>query len=229
MGAALTFPPDRRSRLDAWSRLHPGIDPHTGLVGGWLRVVDRLAAPLAAARVPPDLVTALGLLAAGGATLAASGTGERRGVVVAGLVVLSALMDGLDGAVAVRTGRVTDRGARLDAAADRAGEACFGGALWLLGAPWWLAAAGVAAGWAVEFVRHRARRGGRPDVMVVTVGERPTRVAVTAMFALATAVLTATDGWAAPETWATAGAGALLVTGLVATAQLVRGRHREAR
>ena len=224
MGAALTLPPDRRSRLDAWSRLHPGIDPYTGLVGGWLRVVDGLAAPLSAARVPPDLVTALGLVTAAGATVVASGDGERRGLGVGGLVVLSAVLDGLDGAVAVRTGRVTDRGARLDAVADRAGEACFGGALWLLGAPSWLAAAGVAAGWTVEGVRHRARRAGRADVIVVTVGERPTRVAVTAMFAVATAAFASGSRWGpwAPKAWPTAGAGVLLVTGAVATVQLAR-------
>lgn len=223
-----TPPPDRRARLEAWSTLHPGIDPHGGVVGGWLRVVDVLAAPLAAARVPPDVVTALGLASAAGATAAAAGSGGRRGVAVAGLVALSAVLDGLDGAVAVRTGRVTARGARLDSAADRTGEACFGAALWLLGAPSWLAAGGVAAGWAVEGMRHRLRRTREADVLVVTVGERPTRVAVTAMFALATAVLVESDGIRA-RSLATAGAATLVGTGVVALAQLTRARRRDRR
>ncbi len=227
MGAVLTQPPDRRRRLDEWSRLHPGIDPDTGLVGGWLRLVDVLARPLAAARVPPDVVTGVGLLVAVSAVVAAAGDGPRRGVAVAALVGLSALLDGLDGAVAVRTGRVTARGARLDEASDRLGEACFGAALWLLGAPWWLAVAGVAAGWMVEVVRHRTRRHGRADVVVVTVGERPTRVAVTAMFALATAALAGSQGWLDPELWAAAGAGALLVAGVVALGQLLVARRRD--
>ncbi len=196
------------------------------MVGGWLRLVDVLARPLAAVRVPPDVVTLAGLLAAAAATVAAAGDGPRRGVAVAALVGLSALLDGLDGAVAVRTGRVTARGARLDEASDRLGEACFGAALWLLGAPWWLAVSGVAAGWLVEAVRHGARRAGRTDVVVVTVGERPTRVAVTAMFALATAALAGSRGRLDPALWAAAGAAVLLVAGLVAVGQLLVARRR---
>lgn len=216
----------QEARLAAWSRLHPGIDPHTGVVGGWLRMVDRLSGPLAARRVPPDAITLLGLGCAAGATAAAATGAPRRGIAVAGLVGLSAVLDGLDGAVAVRTDRVTERGARLDTAADRLGEACFGAALALLGAPRWLAAAGVGAGWLLEGVRHRWRGSGRTDVVTVTVGERPTRVAVTAMFGLGVGVLAGSTTWLDPALWASLGAAALVVAGLVGTVQLAAARRR---
>jgi phosphatidylglycerophosphate synthase len=67
--------------------------------------------------------------------------------------------------------RASDAGRLLDHTADRIGEVVFGALLWRAGAPWWLAVLAVVLMLAVEVVRRSA---------VVTVGERPVRVLLTA-------------------------------------------------
>jgi CDP-diacylglycerol--glycerol-3-phosphate 3-phosphatidyltransferase len=94
-------------------------------------------------------------------------------------------------------------------------------ALWLVGAPAW---ACVAAGVVVltqEYARARATAIGMDDVGVVTVGERPTRVIVVAMFLLGAGIYVASASW-----WASLGAYASLGVGLVATTQLLVVVHR---
>jgi CDP-diacylglycerol--glycerol-3-phosphate 3-phosphatidyltransferase len=203
---------DRAAYLDQWSQLHGGARP-TGVVGGWLRVVHALAAPFARLGVPPDVVTLLGLAVACAAPLlAAQG---RAGLVAAALVVfLSGLVDSLDGAVAVMSGRVTRWGAVLDAVADRLSDAVFVAALWVAGAPAGACVAAVAVAWLHEYVRARAQAAGMGEVVTLTVAERPTRVIVVGMFLLAAA---ARPG----EQWPTYGAWTLIGLGLIGLAQLV--------
>jgi CDP-diacylglycerol--glycerol-3-phosphate 3-phosphatidyltransferase len=101
------------------------------------------------------------------------------GMLAGGLVVaLASVADGLDGAVAVIGGRASRLGFVYDSAADRAGEAAWLLAFWLAGAPGWLAAAAGAVSWLHEYVRARAAAAGMHEIGAVTVGERPTRVAV---------------------------------------------------
>ncbi len=170
----------------AWSAQHDGLAP-SGLVAGWLRVVDAVAGPLVRLRVTADAVTGVGLLVAVLAVPAAA----RGWAVAAGVaILLSGLLDGLDGAVARRAGP-TRHGAVLDRVADRLGEVAAGVALVLLGAPWWLAALAVVLGGGLEAVRTLDRRRGA-DPRPPTVGERPTRVFVAGMFAVAEG---ATAGW----------------------------------
>jgi CDP-diacylglycerol--glycerol-3-phosphate 3-phosphatidyltransferase len=57
---------------------------------------------------------------------------------------------------------------------------------------------------------------GLDDIGILTVGERPTRVIVVAMFLLAAGIYPE-----AATTWATAGAAASLVIGAVALGQLL--------
>jgi CDP-diacylglycerol--glycerol-3-phosphate 3-phosphatidyltransferase len=135
----------------------------------------------------------------------------------AAVVVLSALLDGVDGTVAILTGRVTRWGHVLDSACDRVADACFLAALWLAGAPGPLCAAAGTVVFLHEYLRARAAAAGMPEVGVVTVGERPTRVIVTAMFLLAAGVLPGSA-----VVWTTAGAAATLVLGVVGLAQLGR-------
>ena len=94
------------------------------------------------------------------------------------LVLLAAVADGLDGAVAVVTGRVSRLGFVYDSVADRLGELAWLAAFWVAGVPGWLAAAGAAVSWLHEYVRARAAAGGMDGLGIVTLGERPTRVSV---------------------------------------------------
>ncbi len=192
-------------------------------MAGWLRVVDGIASPLARAGVPADAVTVGGAVLA---CLSVPAAATDQGVLAGVAVLLSGLVDGLDGAVARASGSSSAHGAVLDRAADRVGEVAAGVALVLLGAPWWLVLAALALGAAVELVRAADRRAGRA-ARPATVGERPTRVVVGGMFALAAGV---TTGWSSAWSdlpWAGLGAGvwaAACAAGLVQLA--AAGRRR---
>jgi CDP-diacylglycerol--glycerol-3-phosphate 3-phosphatidyltransferase len=210
----------RADRFERWSALHGGARA-TGLVGGWLRIVYAVAEPLARRRVPPDLVTALGLILAGLALLPA-GAGGRWPLLAALLIALSGLVDGLDGAVAVLSDRVTAWGAVLDAGCDRLADVCCFATLWRAGAPagWCVAAAVLAL--VHEQVRATARAHGMTEIGVVTISERPTRLIIAAAFLLAAAVYPH-----AASTWLTVGAVTAAAVALIALTQLtVATRHR---
>lgn len=205
---------DRATYLQQWSTGHGRARP-TGVVGGWLTVVHAVASPLARRAVPPDAVTGAGLLVACSAPLLAGrGAG---GVLLAALVIaLSGLIDSLDGAVAVMTGRTSSWGAVLDGVADRVSEAAFVATLWVVGAPGELCVAAVALGWLQEYARARAGAAGMTEVGVLTVNERPTRVIVVVMFSLASVARPGDD-----PGWATLGAAALVVLGMIGLTQLL--------
>ncbi|MGN6611338.1 MAG: CDP-alcohol phosphatidyltransferase family protein, partial [Angustibacter sp.] len=137
--------PTLQEYLAGWQRLH-GTDPRASrLVHGWLRGTYVLARPLARLRVSPNAVTVLGVLVAA-AVLPLALAGGRWPLLAAPVVVVSGVVDNLDGAVAVLTGRTSRWGALADALADRVSDVGYVVALWLLGAPAWLAvvAGGVA-------------------------------------------------------------------------------------
>jgi CDP-diacylglycerol--glycerol-3-phosphate 3-phosphatidyltransferase len=96
----------------------------------------------------------------------------------AGLVLLAALADTADGALALITSRATRMGAFYDSVADRLTEAAWLGALWLAGVPGILVATCGALAWLHEYARSRAAAVGLRNIGVVTVAERPTRVIV---------------------------------------------------
>jgi CDP-diacylglycerol--glycerol-3-phosphate 3-phosphatidyltransferase len=98
----------------------------------------------------------------------------------AALVLLTALCDGLDGAVAIQRGRISRHGASIDHTADRVTDVLFGLALWHAGATGWIAVADVVMVLGYETSRSLARRRGMNEA-AVTAGERPIRVVVTAI------------------------------------------------
>jgi phosphatidylglycerophosphate synthase len=206
----------RSAYLDRWRELHGGYDPRSSrLVGPWLAIVYSLARPVARIGAPPDLVTLLGL-AVSGAALWMAALGGRWVLLSACVVGASGVLDSLDGAVAVLTGRTSRWGAVLDSVVDRLSDVLYLLTLWVVGAPGGLC---VAAGVVVltqEYARARATAIGMDDVGVVTIGERPTRVIVVAMFLLGAGIyLDSAAGWA------TLGAAASLVVGVVALGQLL--------
>jgi CDP-diacylglycerol--glycerol-3-phosphate 3-phosphatidyltransferase len=209
----------RADYLRRWSALHGGVAP-TGLVGGWLRGVHLLARPLVRLRVPPALITILGGVVAGAAVWVAS-QGGGWPVAAALLLGVSGVLDNLDGAVAVMTDRVTGWGGLLDSLVDRISDALLLLALWVVGAPPWACLAAAALAYLQEYARARAVAVGVTDTAVVTVSERPVRVAVAAMFLLGAGLYQG-----AATTWAAAGAVVSLALGVVGCCQLLLVLHR---
>jgi CDP-diacylglycerol--glycerol-3-phosphate 3-phosphatidyltransferase len=133
------------------------------------------------------------------------------------LVGLSGLLDSLDGALAIGTGRASARGFVLDSVVDRLTEAAYAGALWVAGAPGWLAVAFGALCWLPDYLRARAGQAGVRETGALSVWERPTRVIVTGLTLAGAGALSRVVATGALVTSGTA-VGALL--GAVAVAQL---------
>ena len=168
----------RDEYLTAWSRWHGGTPTDRPVVRLWLTAAWTLARPLAG--MPPFAATALGLLVA----VAAVGPAAAGGVWLIGagvLIGLSGLLDSLDGALAIGTGRASLRGFVLDSVVDRLTEAAYAGALWVAGAPGWLAVAFGALCWLPDYLRARAGQAGVAGTGTLSVWERPTRIAMAGM------------------------------------------------
>jgi phosphatidylglycerophosphate synthase len=209
----------RDEYLSAWSRWHGGTDPDDSrLVRGWLTLAYTLARPLAG--WSPLLATALGLLVAGAAIgPAAAGGGW---LVAAGLLVgLSGLLDSLDGALAIAGGTASRRGFVLDSAVDRVTEVAYAVALWVAGAPGWLAVAFGALCWLPDYLRARAGQAGVTETGAISVWERPTRVVMAGVTLAGAGVTPALVPAAEASAWVvTCGAAVGGLLGVVGTAQL---------
>ena len=204
----------REEYLAAWSRWHGGTGTESGLVRGWLSVAYALARPIAG--LPPVVATALGVVVAGAAIAPAAAGGAW--LVAAGLLVgLSGLVDSLDGALAIGTGRASQRGFVLDSIVDRLTEVAYAVALWVAGAPGWVAVAFGALCWLPDYLRARAGQAGIDRTGPISVWERPTRVAMAGM-TLGGAGVVSGVGWAGAVVTTGAAVGAVL--GLVGTVQL---------
>jgi phosphatidylglycerophosphate synthase len=204
----------RDEYLAAWSRWHGGAGTDTRLIRGWLSIAYTLARPMAG--LPPVVVTALGLAVAALAVWPAAAGGLW--LVAAGVLVgLSGLLDSLDGAVAIGTGRASRRGFVLDSVVDRLTEAAYAAALWAAGAPGWLAVGFGALCWLPDYLRARAGQAGVAESGALSVWERPARVAMTGMTLLGAGVVAAAGG---AELVVTAGTAVGALLGAVAVAQL---------
>jgi phosphatidylglycerophosphate synthase len=172
--------PDRAEYRARWSALHGGYDPAATLaVKGWLTAVELVARPLARRGVEPDLVTAAGVVAA--AVAVPAGLHDGRWHLFASAAVLgSGVADSLDGALAVLTDQATPWGYVVDSLADRVSDAAYLMTLARAGAPRWLAMAAAGGIATLEYARARAGSAGFGEIGIVTVGERPTRIIVTA-------------------------------------------------
>ena len=132
------------------------------------------------------------------------------------LLAGNGLLDGMDGCVALLTGRVTRWGYVLDSAADRISDGLLVLALWLAGASAGLCVAAGSVAVLQEYVRARAGNAGFHEIGVATVAERPTRIILGVLGLVAAA---AVPSHAPAITSVTAGA--LLVVGAVGCGQLV--------
>lgn len=195
--------------MSHWSHQHDDYDlSRSRLVRAWLRSMHTIAAPLTDAGAPPTALTLAGVAAAAVAVRAA-GSGAPAPLSAA-LVLATAVFDGLDGAVAVQRihagGRSNRHGGTIDHSADRLTDCLFAAALARAGASRSVALAAGAVTIGYESLRSRLRRRGRVGA-VVTVGERPIRVAVVCAGLMA-----------APA----AGAAIIVLIGAAAAAQIVR-------
>jgi CDP-diacylglycerol--glycerol-3-phosphate 3-phosphatidyltransferase len=168
----------REDYLAAWSRWHGGAGTESRLVRGWLSLAYTLARPLAG--LPPVVATALGLLVAA-VSVGPSAAGGPWLMVAGVLVGISGLLDSLDGALAIGTGRASRRGFVLDSVVDRLTEAAYATALWAAGAPGWLAVVFGALCWLPDYLRARAGQAGVSETGALSVWERPTRVIMTGL------------------------------------------------
>ena len=107
---------NRSQFFEEWSALHGGVQMNP-VVKGWLTVSYFLIKPLRILRISPNSVTFGGVLAAFGLVLSA------RTWWAPVLIVLSLILDGIDGSLAIITGKSSARGAIWDSFADRISEA----------------------------------------------------------------------------------------------------------
>ena len=213
--------PDVAGYLERWAPLHGGYEPAPGsLADRWLGLAYVLARPLAVRGVPPDVLTAWGVLVSAAVAVVAA-PGGRWPLVAVGIVVLAGLLDNLDGAVAILSGRTSRWGFVLDSLADRLSDAAYVVALWLLGAPGPVCVAGGSLMVLQEYARARAGNAGMGEVGVVTVWERPTRVVLTAFALLACGLFPVQA-----DVLAAVGAVAWVVLGAVGLSQLLLVVHR---
>jgi CDP-diacylglycerol--glycerol-3-phosphate 3-phosphatidyltransferase len=180
-----------------WSELHGGANI-TGVVKWWLSISYALSFPLVRLRVSPNLLSAIGVVAA------VFTFTEATHYYAIAILVLSLLSDGIDGTVAILSGKASKRGAMVDAICDRIGECFWALALWRLGVPAWI----VATAWLFAFTQEyaRARIGGLGDyrIDVVTIAERPVRASFLAIALVAfdlkiAAVTTLSVVWAVQQ------------------------------
>ena len=208
------------ARPDGWSARHGGLQA-SGVVLLWLGGMQRLARTHVLRRVPPDVLSAAGVVTAVGG-VATAATGGRWPLLAAALVVLVGVLDGLDGAVALVSGRPRPLGAVIDATADRVTDVLLAVALLVLGAPpAWCAVAGALT-LLHEYVRARAQAAGMPGIGAVTVAERPTRIILVAVACAGAGLAPAGTPWLGWD-WATVCVFGWVVAGAVGLAQLVRG------
>lgn len=201
----------REEYFQRWAQLHGGLDPRTSIpVQVWLTITYVLARPLAALRLSPNAVTVIGMLVA----LAVPYFVLQGRLMSAGLAALVAgVVDNLDGAVAVLTGKSSDFGFVLDSVADRVGDAALLVGLALAATNPWPAVAAAFLAFLQEYTRARAQGVGFTEIGVISLSERPTRVLVAGMFLIGAAV--------AGTAWAQIGGWVALAVALVGFAQVM--------
>lgn len=156
---------------EKWSELH-GSAQVKGIVKVWLNLSYRLSRPLVALRITPNALSYISILA--GATFLLSAKSNWAIL----LLVLSLLLDGIDGSVAILGDKTTKYGALLDSVADRIVEAFWILGLYVMGAPWqplfviWLAS------YIQEYMRAKSSSLGVTEILLVTWSERPVRASL---------------------------------------------------
>lgn len=154
--------------LSTWSKIH-GDAQVTGIVKGWLNISYLITKLLAKIRISPNGLTIFGLVF--GVLLYLNSQSIWAPI----LLVLSLICDGLDGSLAIITGKSSKWGAILDSVIDRLTEVFWVLALYSLGINLNLLIAVLILSTVQEYLRARAGGVGVVEVGVVTYAERPVR------------------------------------------------------
>lgn len=166
----------RETALEAWSELHGGIDPRQSFwVRNWVLISHACARPLVRLGITPNTVTALGVIATA-VGLCLTILGGWWPLLAAVVIVVAALLDGIDGAIAAQTGTASRWGRINDAVADRFSDVMLVGIIVVVGAPPWLGATLAVLTLILEITRATAQAVGMKGPGTVTVWERPSRV-----------------------------------------------------
>ena len=152
----------------AWSKLH-GDAKIAGIVKGWLSISFPTSKALARIRITPNALTILGLVF--GVLLYMNANAIWAPLIL----VISLICDGVDGSLAIITGKSSKWGALLDSVVDRLTEFFWILALYSLGVDSKILIAVLILASAQEYLRARAGGVGLTQVGVVTVAERPVR------------------------------------------------------
>jgi archaetidylinositol phosphate synthase len=170
MNAPTLKVPNRAATFARWSALH-GEAEVRGIVKGWLTISFTLCLPLAKTRVTPNILSMAGVLASFIIVpLSLSWWGLL-------FLALSILFDGIDGTLAIMTGKDSIRGAMLDSICDRVSELFWLIAFYRLGAPVWVIGTAWVAAFTQEYARARIAGLGEYQIDIVTIAERPVRAA----------------------------------------------------
>ena len=158
----------REEFFNKWSALHGGAQIK-GIIKAWLKISFALCRFLSKLRITPNGLTYISLVFAGFYLYFIDSYWA------IAFLVLSLMADGLDGTLAIITGRVTRWGAALDSVVDRIVEAIWAIGLFHLGAPWQFVLTAWLAAFSQEYMRARAGGLGIQEIGVVTISERPVR------------------------------------------------------
>lgn len=154
--------------LTAWSKLH-GDAQVSGVVKAWLNISYLITKPLSRIGVTPNALTISGLFFGIILYLYA------QTIWAPILLVISLICDGIDGSLAILTGKSSKWGALLDSLADRITEFFWVLALYKIGVGMNLLIAVLIIASVQEYLRARAGGLGVNEVGVVTPAERPVR------------------------------------------------------
>jgi archaetidylinositol phosphate synthase len=158
----------RSDFFEAWSKLHGGAEIK-GIVWAWLSLSYFICWPLAKIKISPNN---LSMLAPFIALLFFINIDSNWAILY---LVISLLLDGIDGSLAILRERVSKFGALLDAVMDRVTEFFWALAFIQLGAPIWVVTAAAVLAFGQEYLRARSGGLGIHEVVMVTIAERPVR------------------------------------------------------
>ena len=155
----------------SWSELH-GNAKISGIVKGWLTISFLLVKPLAKIKITPNILSIFGLLF--GVLLYLNALSNWAVI----LLTLSLICDGIDGSLAIITGKASKWGAMLDSVVDRVTEFFWALTFIAIGANKYVVIAALLIASVQEYLRARVGGLGLSEVGVVTIAERPVRASI---------------------------------------------------